>query len=60
MIHLALVPFTGASVNPVRSIASALIGAKLDSLWVYLVGPIVGAAVGWAVYRFVLGETDAA
>lgn len=60
VIHLALVPFTGASVNPVRSIASALIGAKLDSLWIYLVGPIVGAAVGWAVYRFVLGEADAA
>ena len=59
VIHLAIVPFTGASVNPARSIASAAIGARLDSLWVYLVGPIVGAAVGWAVYRFVNEDADA-
>jgi aquaporin Z len=59
-IHLALVPFTGSSVNPARSIASAVIGARLDSLWVYLVGPILGAAVGWAVYRFVNEGADAA
>ncbi len=60
VIHLAIVPFTGSSVNPARSIASAVIGAKLDSLWVYLVGPTVGAALGWAVYHFVSGEADAA
>jgi aquaporin Z len=59
VIHLAIVPFTGASVNPARSIASAVIGAKLDSLWVYLVGPIVGAVLGWAVYRFVNEGGDA-
>ncbi|MDP9482705.1 MAG: aquaporin [Chloroflexota bacterium] len=59
-IHFAIVPFTGASMNPARTIASAVIGARLDSLWVYLVGPIVGAAVGWAVYRFVNEGADAA
>jgi aquaporin Z len=58
-IHLAIVPFTGSSVNPARTIASAVIGAKFDSVWVYVVGPIVGAAVGWAVYRFVNGDADA-
>ena len=61
VIHFALVPFTGSSVNPARSIASAFIGGNLDSLWVYIVGPVVGAAVGWAVYRFALrGGSDAA
>jgi MIP family channel proteins len=56
VIHFAIVPFTGASVNPARSLASALIGGKLDSIWVYVVGPIVGAVVGWGVYRFASGD----
>jgi len=60
VIHLAIVPFTGASVNPTRSIASAVIGAKLDSIWVYLVGPLLGAVAGWAVYRFTNEGADAA
>ena len=61
VIHFAIVPFTGSSVNPARSIASAVIGQKdLGQLWIYIVGPVVGAAVGWAVYRFVNGDADAA
>ncbi len=59
-IHLAIVPFTGSSVNPARSIASAVVGAKLDSLWIYIVAPLVGAVIGWAVYRFAHGEAEAA
>ncbi len=51
VIHLALVPITGSSVNPARSLASALVGGDLTSIWVYIVGPLVGAAGGWAVYR---------
>ena len=53
-------PFTGSSVNPTRSLASAIVGGNLDSIWVYIVGPLVGAAVGWGVYRFVHGRTSAA
>jgi aquaporin Z len=52
MIHFAGIPFSGASVNPARSLAPALIGGQLDaSILVYFVGPLVGAAVGWALYR---------
>ena len=40
----------GASVNPARSIGSALIGGDLSSLCIYIVGPIAGALAGWAVY----------
>jgi aquaporin Z len=54
------VPFTGSSVNTARSLASALIGGNLDSIWVYIVGPLVGAVVGWGVYRFAHGNTSAA
>ena len=60
VIHFAIIPFTGSSVNPARSIASAAIGGDLTSLWVYIVGPIVGAVVGWGIYRYATGETSAA
>ena len=49
VIHFAIVPFTGSSVNPARSIASAVIGQKdLGQLWIYIVGPVLGGAIGWA------------
>ncbi len=58
VIHFALVPFTGSSVNPARSIASAVIGGDLTSLWVYIVGPVIGAAIAWAVYTFAMPEAS--
>jgi aquaporin Z len=54
-IHFAAAPLTGASVNPARSIGSALLGADLASLWIYIVAPIAGAAGGWALYRVLEG-----
>jgi aquaporin Z len=52
VIHFAGIPFSGASVNPARSLAPALVGGTLDAnILVWIVGPIVGAAIGWAVYR---------
>ena len=36
-------PLSGASMNPARSLAPALIGGQLDSLWVYLTAPFLGA-----------------
>lgn len=36
-------PICGASMNPARSIAPALISGKIDSLWIYLAAPILGA-----------------
>jgi aquaporin Z len=62
-IHLAAVPFTGASVNPARSIGPALLGGDLSKLWIYLVAPIVGAIIGALVFRAVNTddpETEAA
>jgi aquaporin Z len=56
VIHLALVPITGSSVNPARSLASALIGGDLGAIWIYIVGPLVGAVGGWAVYRALVDQ----
>jgi aquaporin Z len=43
-------PIDGASMNPARSLAPALIAGRLDDVWIYVVGPFVGAvaAVGVA------------
>jgi aquaporin Z len=59
-IHFASAPLSGASVNPVRSLGSALVGGDLGGLWIYIVAPIVGAALGWAVFRVVDGGGEEA
>lgn len=43
-------PVSGASMNPARSLAPALVTGHLDHIWVYLAGPTLGAviAVGFA------------
>jgi aquaporin Z len=55
-IHFAAVPFTGASVNPARSIGPALLGGDLSKLWIYLVAPIVGAVIAALIYRAASSE----
>ena len=59
-IHFAAVPLSGASVNPARSIGSAVIGGDLGSLWVYIVAPVVGALIGWGIYSFAAAEDEPA
>lgn len=59
--------FTGASMNPFRSLAPAIVGdgipgfpfGSAEAWWVFLAGPFLGAAVGWVIYKFVVeGDTD--
>jgi aquaporin Z len=52
VIHFAGIPFSGASVNPARSLAPALVGGTIDgNIIVWIAGPVIGAVLGWAVYR---------
>lgn len=39
-------PVSGASMNPARSLGPALVGGVWDHFWIYLAGPVTGAAVG--------------
>lgn len=44
-------PVSGASMNPARSLAPALVTLRLGSLWIYLVAPVLGAAAGVIVWH---------
>jgi aquaporin Z len=46
-------PVSGASMNPARSLAPAVVALRPDSLWVYLTAPVLGAAVAVLVCRCV-------
>jgi MIP family channel proteins len=49
-------PLTGASMNPARSFAPAVISGEWRDFWVYLVGPLSGAPLGALAYQYVRGE----
>jgi aquaporin Z len=51
VIHLAAIPYSGASVNPARALGPALIGGDLGQIWVYLTAPFLGGVIGWVFYR---------
>jgi aquaporin Z len=59
-VHLAGIPFSGASVNPARSLGPALIGGDLGGVWIYLVGPMAGAAIAWVFWRMFGGDEEQA
>ena len=49
-------PITGASMNPARSVAPAIVSGEFANLAVYLIGPIVGALAGAYLYNTVRCE----
>jgi aquaporin NIP len=49
---------TGASMNPARSFGPALASGEWMDFWIYLVGPVGGAALGAFAYQLVRGQND--
>lgn len=45
-------PICGASMNPARSLAPAIVSGHVESLWVYLTAPIIGAALAIPIWKF--------
>ncbi|HTC94411.1 MAG TPA: aquaporin Z [Terriglobales bacterium] len=53
LIHLAGIPITNASVNPARSIGTAVFAGSwaLQQLWLFIVAPLLGAGIAAGIYR---------
>lgn len=58
LIHLISIPVTNTSVNPARSTAVAVFAetGALGQLWLFWVAPLVGAAIGAAIWAGLLAE----
>jgi aquaporin Z len=58
LIHLVSIPVTNTSVNPARSTGPALFvgGWALAQLWLFWVAPLVGGAIGGALYRWLSAD----
>lgn len=55
LVHLVCIRYTGTSVNPARSIAPAVFngGTALTNLWIFIVGPFVGAVLAAIIWKIV-------
>jgi aquaporin Z len=63
-VHLAAIPFSGSSVNPARTFGPDLVGWRWTGIWIYLIGPLVGAVIAVAIHRYLrtaaaFGEPEA-
>ena len=62
LVHILGIGLTGTSVNPARSLGPAIIAALTGNtapivcVWVFIVGPLVGAALAAVVYKFLESE----
>lgn len=59
-VHFAGIPFSGASVNPARSFAPAVVGGSFTGLWLYLLVPLVGGVVAWGLWQMFQPAAEAA
>ena len=58
LVHIFGIYFTGTSVNPARSIGSAVFagGDALKNVWVFIVAPLAGGALAAITYKFLAKE----
>ncbi len=64
LVHIFGIGLTGTSVNPARSIGPAIVAAfngntdAIACVWVFIVGPFIGAALAAVVYKFLEKNKD--
>jgi aquaporin Z len=60
VIHIVGIQVTGVSVNPARSFGPAVIvgGPAISQLWLFLIAPLIGAALAGLLFRQKLLETE--
>jgi MIP family channel proteins len=51
-------PVTGGSVNPARSLGPMIVAGDLSSVWLYILGPIVGGVLGALLYDRTMAQTE--
>jgi MIP family channel proteins len=51
-------PVTGGSVNPARSLGPMVVATDFTSVWLYIVGPIVGGVLGALLYDRFMAQTE--
>jgi len=64
ILHIFGIPYTLASMNPARSIGSAVVGAfagankAIEELWIFILGPLVGALLAVLIYKILFAKED--
>jgi len=60
VIHFVAIPVTNASINPARSIAAAIFGGgdALAQLWLFIVAPLAGGALGGLIWKSLLAPSE--
>lgn len=49
-------PITGASMNPIRSVAPAVVAGNLEHIWIYLTAPFIGAFLAVGAHNLMYKE----
>ena len=60
LIHMVVIPITGTSVNPARSLGPAVFagGMALQQLWLFIVAPIAGGILGTLIWKYGIATSD--
>jgi aquaporin Z len=58
LIHLISIPVTNTSVNPARSIATAIFAGSgaISQVWLFIVAPVIGAIIGGVIHVALLSD----
>lgn len=58
LVHILGISLTGTSVNPARSLAPAILSGNMEGLWVFLIAPLIGAAIAAACHKYLLSGSE--